>query len=275
MNIKLYRSEIDGEVIAPLSKSVTHRALILAALAKGESRLEKILVADDTLCTIAALEALGVKIHGGKILGGKVRVPGSISSQYISALLLISPFAQTEMTIETVDQLRSTPYVALTIDLMKEFGVQVRNQSFQSLTTPKSQHYRARDYRVEGDYPDIVQTLAVVAANASGVTQMKNIKHLRYKETNRIKAIVQELSKMGAKVETDYESLKIEGNRGKGLQGSEIETYNDHRMAMSFAVAGLVADGSTIINNAEVVKKSYPDYFDDLRQIGARFEVLT
>ena len=105
--------------------------------------------------------------------------------------------------------------------------------------------------------PDAVQTLAVTALFAEGETVIQGIGNLRIKETDRISALANELSRLGAKVETGEDFLII---RPGDYKGAEIETYNDHRMAMSFAVAGLKIPG-TRIKNPECVEKSFPDFF--------------
>lgn len=384
MNIKIFPSKIAGTITAPPSKSVTHRAIIIASLASGKSVIKNALLCDDTKYTINALGQLGVRIiskgttlringtngkltapkkqlfvgnsgstlrmitavcslaKGDTILtgekrlqkrpmqdlndalkqieGGTVTIDGSKSSQYITALLLIAPFAKKGLTIIVNGNLRSKPYVALTIDLMKTFDVEVKNKNFKEFIVEKGQRYQAQKYTVEGDYssasyffaaaaitngkitvknlkpdsaqgdryfpdllkrmggsidmndyPDIVPTLAVVASYVLGKTTIKNIEHLKDKETDRISATAKELKKMGIKVIATNDSLTITGGKPKG---AAIETYNDHRMAMSFAIAGLGVTGATIIQNAEVVSKSYPNFWKDLKKIGAKIEIV-
>jgi len=108
-----------------------------------------------------------------------------------------------------------------------------------------------------GDMPDIVPTLAVVAAFAAGTTRIKNVAHLRAKESDRLTAVVNELEKMGIAADCDGSTLTITGGRPRG---AEIETYNDHRIAMSFAIAGLKAPG-TVIRNESCVEKSFPRFW--------------
>jgi 3-phosphoshikimate 1-carboxyvinyltransferase len=111
------------------------------------------------------------------------------------------------------------------------------------------------------DMPDVVPTLAVVAAFAHGKTEIRNIEHLRIKECDRLTATLTELAKMGAKVEEGQDYMIIHGDGGECLHGTEIETYNDHRMAMSFAVAGLRVSGVQIMGES-CVAKSFPDFWD-------------
>lgn len=110
------------------------------------------------------------------------------------------------------------------------------------------------------DYPDIVIPLAVVAAFAKGKTELYNISHLKYKECDRIEAPVTELKKMGINAQAFEDRMIIEGGNP---EGTEIDTYKDHRMAMSFAVAGLKAPGVKI-KSPENCQKSFPEFFEVL-----------
>jgi len=111
-----------------------------------------------------------------------------------------------------------------------------------------------------GDMPDLVPTLAVVSAYASGTTVIKNVAHLRVKESDRLAAVVNELGKMGIDARCTDEGLAISGGSPRG---AEIETYDDHRIAMSFAVAGLVTPG-VHIRDESCVEKSFPDFWEVL-----------
>ncbi len=111
-----------------------------------------------------------------------------------------------------------------------------------------------------GDMPDVVPTLAVVAAFAHGTTVIDNISSLRIKECDRLSAVVTELRKLGAQVEERESAMIIHGDGGVSLKGAEIHTYADHRMAMCFAVAGLRVPGVKITGE-ECVKKSFPDFW--------------
>jgi 3-phosphoshikimate 1-carboxyvinyltransferase len=110
---------------------------------------------------------------------------------------------------------------------------------------------------------DTVQTLAVVALFAQGSTTIRNVAHIRHKETDRISAVAKELRKLGAKVEEWEDGLVITPGP---LRPALIETYNDHRMAMSFALAGLAQSGVRI-GNPECTAKTYPQYFADLESL--------
>ena len=111
--------------------------------------------------------------------------------------------------------------------------------------------------------PDMVPTLAVTAAFAEGKTVMKNIGHLRFKESDRIRALAEELNKMGIRVEKGKDWLKVEGGR---MHGAEIETHNDHRLAMSFSIAGLAVPGVKI-KGERCVDKSFPAFWETLKKL--------
>jgi 3-phosphoshikimate 1-carboxyvinyltransferase len=327
----------------------------LAALARdrvvfdGDARLRQRPIND----LLSVLKILGVQassvngdgyppieVQGGRLLGGEVVVSGMTSSQHISSLLMIAPYAKRNIKIKVVDGLHSKPYVDITIDAMRQFGIDVVDYNQKDFTVTSGQKYRGKRYEIEGDYssaaylfamaaigqrpitvgnlkansvqgdrhfldilsqmgcyvnyreggvevtrdkaltglsldmgdyPDIAPTLAIVAAFAKGKTEITNIGHLRYKETDRINNTATELRKMGIKVDVTESMMSIDGGKPKG---AVIETYNDHRMAMSFATAALFAEGDTIINGAEAVTKSYPAFFTDLAQIGARVQEI-
>jgi 3-phosphoshikimate 1-carboxyvinyltransferase len=116
-------------------------------------------------------------------------------------------------------------------------------------------------YAIEADMldiPDMVPTIAVVAAFAGGKTLIKNISHLKLKESNRIEVVVRELNKMGVNALATDDGLMVEGGRP---HGAVIDTYNDHRIAMSFAVAGLAVPGMEI-RNPGCVEKSFPNFWE-------------
>jgi len=114
-----------------------------------------------------------------------------------------------------------------------------------------------------GHMPDVVPTLAVVAAFAKGTTIIRNVSHLRAKECDRLSAVASELAKMGIETRTSENELQVVGGRPTG---AEIETYDDHRMAMSFSVAGLKIPGVRI-QNPDCVGKSFPDYWDTFEHL--------
>jgi 3-phosphoshikimate 1-carboxyvinyltransferase len=113
------------------------------------------------------------------------------------------------------------------------------------------------------DISDTVMTLAAVACFAEGPTTIRNVAHIRHKETDRIAALATELRRVGAGVEEFADGMTI---HPRPLHGAEIETYNDHRMAMSMALIGLKVPG-IVIKNPGCVAKTYPGFFDDLGKL--------
>ena len=109
---------------------------------------------------------------------------------------------------------------------------------------------------------DEIPILAVLAAAADGTTVIRNAEELKVKESNRLDIMVESLSKMGADIEGTDDGMIIRG--GKPLHGAVIDSHLDHRIAMSFAIASLIADGPTEIQNAECVNISYPEFYEDL-----------
>ncbi len=122
------------------------------------------------------------------------------------------------------------------------------------------------------DVPDLVPILAVLGAFAKGTTEIFNVSHLRYKETDRLFAMTTELRKMGVDIRETEESLVIKGTKPVGTR---LHGYNDHRIVMALAVAGLASEGETQIDTTESVSVSYPDFFDDLFALGANIEPVT
>ena len=269
-----------------------------------------------------------VEITGPLTTGGAVDLDCSVSSQYLSALLLIAPCLKNGLEINLTKGLVSKPYVDMTIDVMNRFGINV-HQKTDYFRVPGNQTYRPGTYTVEPDasqagyfwaaaaitgvpvtvtgisthsrqgdvkfvkvlgdmgcriddtpngiavsrdreqplkavtidmqdMPDLVPTLAVAAAFAKGKTTIKNVAHLAAKESDRLSATKNELTKMGISATKTKDGLTITGGTPKG---AIIETYDDHRIAMSFALAGLLVPGVTIAN-PKCVEKSFPGFWD-------------
>ena len=267
-----------------------------------------------------------IKANGLK--GGCTSVDGSVSSQYLTALLMTAPYAENDVKIDIIGDLTSKPYIDMTIKLMKKFGVDVVNNDFKNFTVKAGQKYvNPECFFIEGDAssasyflgaaaikgqarvtgygPDSIQgeagfanvmglmgaevsygdnsvevkstgrlkgididmnnmtdtgmTLAVVAMFAEGKTAIRNIYNWRVKETERIKAVATELRKVGAEVEEGYDYIII--TPPEKLRGAEIETYDDHRMAMAFSLLSLGSDEITILD-PKCTSKTFPDYFD-------------
>ncbi len=415
-------------ITPPGSKSLTNRALVLAALAAGTCELSNVLFADDTDVMLESLERLGFRLaidraartvrvdgRGGRIdaeaaelfcansgttirfltalcalghgrftldgiarmrqrpigalttllkklgvrvshpetegfppvqleadglAGGSIRYGRERSSQYLSAILMVAPYARSDVRIELAPNQTSWPYVAMTLQLMARFGVTPEVLRDPATKAPKQLvvghgAYAPTRYAVEPDasnasyflaaaainpgakvtiegldrsslqgdvlvadvlhrmgaeltfgkdfititgpdrlapidvdlsnMPDMAQTLAVVCLFATGRSTVRGLETLRVKETDRIAALSTELKKLGAAVYVDRDAMSITPPAG-GPRVASIDTYDDHRMAMSFAVAGTRARGITI-RDVECVSKTYPRFFDDLRAV--------
>jgi len=286
----------------------------------------------------ANIECLGregylpLRIKEGNLKGGKVKLPGNISSQFISALLLIGPYLEGGLTVEVEGELLSAGYVEMTIEVMKEFGVDVSREA--GFFKVDEGFYQAREYEVPadassssyflsiplilgrgevfienylanssqpdvvllsflkemgaevvayplgvkvrfegrpkacefnvGDCPDLFPTLCILLACAEGEGRIYGAPHLRYKETDRIKAMATELKKLGVKVKELPDGIIIEGR--EDFEPSRIQTYDDHRIAMAFAILGLKSDG-IVLENPACVEKSYPEFWEHLESV--------
>lgn len=125
------------------------------------------------------------------------------------------------------------------------------------------------------DCPDIIPVLSVCAAFANGKTEIINAKRLRIKECDRLSAIENELSKLGAEIEEKEDSLIIYGNGNKKLKGGcEVWSHKDHRICMMLSIASTICEEEIIIKDAECISKSYPRFFDDFRKLGGCVEVI-
>jgi 3-phosphoshikimate 1-carboxyvinyltransferase len=267
-----------------------------------------------------------IEVVGHRIKGGTIQLNCKMSSQYLSALLLVAPFSERMLEIQITEGPVSKPYIDMTVDVMSQFDVRVESDGYDRFTVEGGQVYRSGNYTVEPDssqagyfwaaaavtgstvkvmgiksssrqgdvhfaetlgkmgcvllkqndgaavtggqlsgievdmedMPDMVPTLAIVAVFAEGTTVIKNVAHLKAKECDRIDAVIKELSKLGVEAEWTNKDLVIKGGWS---HGAEIDTYNDHRIAMSFAVAGLKIPGITI-RDESCVKKSFPEFWN-------------
>jgi 3-phosphoshikimate 1-carboxyvinyltransferase len=409
-----------GTARPPGSKSYTNRALVLAALAAGRSRIDGALFSDDTLHMARSLGGLGVRVDadeaverfevdgcGGKLPvdraavfvgnsgttarflvpvmalgtgtfelagdeamakrpiqplldamgslgvhavsvrgngcppvrvessgfeGGRVRMPGGISSQYFSALLMVAPCTRRGMTLEVEGDLVSKPYIEVTAQAMAAFGVRFENHAYARFEV-KPAPYRATTYLVEpdasaasyffaaaavtggrvvvpglgarslqgdlrfvrllermgcqvrqsdtetevigpakltgieadmADVSDTAQTLAAIAPFADRPTRVTGIGFIRRKETDRVAAVVAELRRMGIRAEEEDDGFVVHPGTP---QPADVETYDDHRMAMSFSITGLAAPGGIRIRNPACVSKTFPHFFDVLARV--------
>jgi len=409
-------AKVSGEINVPGSKSLSNRALLLAALAEGETELTNLLDSEDIEHMLNALTKLGInyrlsedktqcvvqgnggafnvaeplelflgnagtamrplcaalaasnvdtvltgeprmeerpigdlvdalreadaevtylknegypplQIKGKTLNGGEMSVDGSVSSQFLTALLMAAPLFSGDVTIRIKGELVSKPYIDITLDTMAKFGVTVENDNYQTFTVSGDAKYIAPGkFMVEGDassasyflaagaikggtvrvtgigqnsiqgdirfadvleamgatvvwhdeyvevtgaplkgvnmdmnhIPDAAMTIATTALFAEGPTTMTNIYNWRVKETDRLAAMATELQKLGAKVEEGHDYIKVWPT--DSLKHAEIDTYNDHRIAMCFSLVAL-SDTPVTINDPGCTRKTFPDYF--------------
>lgn len=279
----------------------------------------------------------------GKLQPGIFKLPGDVSSQFVSGLLFVLPLLNGDSVIEITSPLESSAYVDMTISCLAKFGVKVENENgrHRRYLVPGKQRYQALDSRVEGDWsqaafwtvggslgakitcagmdfnslqgdkavleimqrmgalveknadsvtvsggvtkatmidaancPDIIPVLTVLAAVSEGTTKIINAARLRIKECDRLAAMTSELNKMGADVTEEAEGLTIVG-KPQGLRGGvEVDAWNDHRIAMSLAIAAQKCAQPIILAGSDSVAKSYPDFWEDYKSVGGRVEEI-
>ena len=274
----------------------------------------------------------------GKLTNGTYEAAGDVSSQYITGLLLALANVDGDSAVILTTKLQSKPYVDMTVKVMADYGVDVKETEFGYLIHG-NQQFKKLDYTVEGDWsqaafflvagaiggnitvngldmnstqgdkeivnvirnfggnitvddneircfggelkgteidasdiPDLVPIIAVLAAFAKGKTVIKGAERLRYKESDRIESVVQNLKLLGAQVQETTDGMIING--GKKLNSAKLKGFNDHRIVMAFSVAGLYIDGTVEIDDAESINKSYPSFFEDYNRLGGKADVL-
>lgn len=278
-----------------------------------------------------------VVIEASGLIGGTTEVRSDTSSQFLSGLLMAAPYAQAPILLVVPAALVSQPYIKLTLDVMRAFGVDCPTGDLRQFAVPQTK-YRACRYEIEPDasaasyffaaaavtggrvevvgitrdalqgdikfldvleqmgcrveatpdgtavvggklqgvdvdmnaISDTVQTLAPVALFAEGPTTVRGVAHIRHKETDRIHALAVELRKFGAEVDEFDDGLRITPRK---LSGVAVDTYDDHRMAMSLALVGLRVPG-VVVRDPGCTRKTYPEFFADFgRLTGARYDV--
>jgi 3-phosphoshikimate 1-carboxyvinyltransferase len=295
-----------------------------------------------------SLEKLGAKCTStngtppitvkGRIRGGDASISGSVSSQFISALLIAAPKTESGVTLQIEEDLVSKPYLDATIAVMKEFGVNVNTIiPYKKYNIPK-QNYKPIDFTVPPDFssialllsaavlvgkdmtivapignlpqgdkvmlsfleklgakiivndtikvqpphlltggrfdlsntPDLLPPMAILSLKASQPIELYNVKHARFKETDRIDILAKELSKLGVNVTEKEDGLILEAPRV--VKKAELDSADDHRLFMAFCIAGMFVDGCTV-TDPESVDVSYPTFIDDMIRIGAKILV--
>jgi 3-phosphoshikimate 1-carboxyvinyltransferase len=155
------------------------------------------------------------------------------------------------------------------INVLRLMGAEVQWDAQQGVVTVEGKQLKGINFDA-GFTPDLVPTVAVLAAVADGVTVIGNAKHVRYKETDRLHAMAVELSKMGIMIKEEPDSLTITGGK---LTGADLHGWHDHRIVMALTLAAMVA-GKTTIDTADSVSISYPKFFEEISSIGAKIEML-
>jgi 3-phosphoshikimate 1-carboxyvinyltransferase len=289
-----------------------------------------------------ALNQLGVKCTSsggflpltikGPIVGGYCEIDGSVSSQLLTGLLMALPLAARNSEIK-VNNLKSKPYIDMTMQILKSFGITVHNTGYNLFKIPGNQKYIPHNYTVEGDWsggafllvagavngqlsvhglrtdslqsdmaiitalekagaqmkisenqieisksklkafefdatesPDLFPPLVTLASYCDGVSTIKGVSRLIYKESDRATALKEEFGKMNISIEIKDDLMSVTGGQPRGAR---VESHDDHRIAMAVAVASLGATGRVYIRDSQCVAKSYPGFFDDLRNLGA------
>ncbi|WP_256299498.1 3-phosphoshikimate 1-carboxyvinyltransferase [Haloarchaeobius salinus] len=274
----------------------------------------------------------------GPISGGTVSIPGDVSSQYVTALLMAGANTDDGVRIDLETELKSAPYVDITLDVLDAFGV-TAERTGTGFAVDGGQRYDAGgEYAVPGDFsslsyllaagaiaapdgltlegavpsaqgdtaivdivermggavdwdreagrvrvsqsalsgtavdvgdtPDLLPTIAALGAIADGETRIENVEHVRYKETDRVSAMAEELSKLGTSVTEHEDELVVHGDESE-LVGARVDGRKDHRIVMALSLVGLVADGETTVVGGEHVDVSFPNFFDVLADLGA------
>jgi len=229
--------------------------------------------------TIEVLRKHGVKVEPSPdhsrffVPCGQVYMPFShiVEGDYSSAAFLLAAASVTDSRVKITNlRGKSLQGDRIMVDILREMGSQVKlGEDYVEVQGAKQ--------GLEGisidlrDAPDLVPICAVLGCLARGKTSISSVKRLRFKESDRIASISNELRKMGGEVTKSEDGLTIKGV--KRLRGTELNSHNDHRIAMACAVAGLRAEGTTIIHGIQCVNKSYPNFVKDLRSLGGEVYV--
>jgi len=266
------------EYHSPLPSAQVKSAVLLAALqAEGATRFrEPFLTRDHTerILRIArgtdgwiVLDPDSVRVHADSL---SARISGDPSSAafWIAAALLVPDSAV------NVDAVLANPTRVACIEVLQDAGARLvmENQlerNNESCADFSARHGTLRAFTIRNPRAaqclDEIPVLAVLATQASGASEFRDVGELRVKESNRLELTVRNLRRMGASVEQSGDRIMVQGEAT--LRGAEIETAGDHRLAMAFAIAGLAAEGPTVIQNAESVAVSYPEFWSELERI--------
>ena len=209
----------------------------------------------------------GFAIEGGQSYtpaGGDYNVPGDFSSM---SYLLAAGALAAEDGLRVTSAFPSAQGDAAIVEVLDRMGADLDWDEESGEIIVSKSALTGIEVGVE-DTPDLLPTIATLGAAADGVTRITDAEHVRYKETDRVSAMAEELTKLGAEVEEHQDELVVYG-ADSDLVGTTVEGRADHRIIMSLSVAGLVADGETTVTGAEHVDVSFPDFFDVLESLGA------
>jgi len=336
------------EIDASNSGTTIRIAAAVAALGKGKT----VLSGDESLRQrpmqplLDALESIGAKCSSangkpplsitGKAKGGEVTIPGNISSQFVSALMIMSPLTESGLILNIEGDLVSKPYLDATIASMKKFGVAVKTVKPYKNYIMSQQKYKPTAFTVPSDFsslamllsasillgdnitikttiddlpqadkaifdilkslgvivnvekdnvtvqsqkplnggkfdlsnsPDLLPPLAILSLKSSKPIHIFNVKHARYKETDRIAILARELKKLGISVEEKEDGLILEST--DKLHSVDLNSENDHRLFMAFCIAGMYV-GNCTVSNPESIDVSYPNFISDLKRVGGK-----
>lgn len=263
----------------PIPSAQVKSCLLLAGLgASGKTTLEERVATRDH--SERLLRAMGapmscqgnrISISAGELHGIEIHVPGDISAaSFLVAAALLVPNSELKLAAVNTNPTRSG-----FIDVVRDMGAHVELEEQREIGGEPVATLCVRSSKLHGvkiagtQIPRLIDELpilAILATGADGQTIIRNASELRAKESDRLHLLASNLQKMGATVEEFGDGLLVTGP--VKLRGAEIETSGDHRVAMAFAVAGLVASGTTTIHDAECVQISYPGFFETLRQLG-------
>jgi 3-phosphoshikimate 1-carboxyvinyltransferase len=285
---------------------------------------------------------LPIKIKG-PLQPKDITIDGSLSSQFLTGLLFAFAKAAIQPVTITVNNLKSKPYIDLTLQVMKHFGYNVENNNYEYFTiNPKPLNAKPLNYTVEGDWsggafllvagaiagkiivkgldvfstqadkailqalidsganisieekqisispplgdggkpfhfnatdcPDLFPPLVALAAYCNGTTVIEGVSRLAHKESNRGLTLQEEFAKMGVEIILQDDLMMIKGDGG--LQGATVHSRHDHRIAMACAVAALKATGETVVEEAEAINKSYPNFYEHLQLLNADVSLI-
>ena len=344
-------STVENSMIDAENSGTTIRiAIAIAALSGGNT----ILTGDESLRKrpmqpiLDSLETMGVKtesddgrppIHiNGKIEGNEISINGDISSQFISALMIIAPRLPEGLTIKVEGELVSKPYVDLTIAIMKKFGVEVKTEEEYKKYQVTHQIYKPTTFSIPSDFsnlalllaanvllgdgltieinlgdmpqgdeaivdileklgvnvtleddiittkspillkggkfdlsntPDLLPAIAILALKSEKPIELFNVKHARYKETDRIAIMSRELKKIGLEVEEKEDGMILK--KSEDIHSAELNSENDHRLFMAFSIVGMFV-GDCTVSDPDAVRVSYPEFISDMKNVGADFK---